>query len=75
MFYNCKIDCFYDVFSVTVIKFGHMSSDILAFGANDGTLTVCSVSEPPSVMKKLSGHSKDVTGRNNNWYLLFSLFL
>ncbi|KAL4581309.1 hypothetical protein LXL04_017520 [Taraxacum kok-saghyz] len=60
---------------VTVIKFGHMSSDILAFGANDGTLTVCSVSEPPSVMKKLSGHSKDVTDFDftmNNHYIASS---
>ncbi|KAG4981557.1 hypothetical protein JHK85_035515 [Glycine max] len=53
--------------SVTVLKFGHMSSDLLAYGASDGTLTVCSVSENPSVIKQLNGHSKDVfnfsTGR------------
>ncbi|KAE9448289.1 hypothetical protein C3L33_19817, partial [Rhododendron williamsianum] len=46
---------------VTVVKFGHMSSDILAYGASDGTLTVCNVSEPPSIIKQLIGHSKDVT--------------
>ncbi|XP_017230428.1 uncharacterized protein LOC108205130 [Daucus carota subsp. sativus] len=46
---------------VTVVKFGHMSSDLLAYGASDGTLTVCTVSEPPSILKKLTGHSKDVT--------------
>lgn len=46
---------------VTVLKFGHMSSDILAYGASDGTLTVCNVSEPPSIIKQLTGHSKDVT--------------
>ncbi|KAH7851342.1 hypothetical protein Vadar_010133 [Vaccinium darrowii] len=46
---------------VTVVKFGHMSSDLLAYGASDGTLTVCNVSEPPSVIKHLIGHSKDVT--------------
>ncbi|PWA62773.1 transducin/WD40 repeat-like superfamily protein [Artemisia annua] len=55
---------------VTVIKFGHMSSDILAYGATDGTITVCTVSDPPSVTNKLIGHSKDVTGLpktlNNN---------
>jgi hypothetical protein len=39
-----------------------MSSDLLAYGASDGTLTVCSVSEKPSVIKQLNGHSKDVTG-------------
>lgn len=39
-----------------------MSSDLLAYGASDGTLTVCSVSENPSVIKQLNGHSKDVTG-------------
>lgn len=45
-----------------MLKFGHMSSDLLAYGASDGTLTVCSVSENPSVIKQLNGHSKDVTG-------------
>lgn len=60
---------------VTVIKFGHMSSDILAYGATDGTITVCTVSEPPSVMKKLTGHSKDVTDFDfslNNQYIASS---
>lgn len=47
---------------VTVIKFGHMSSDLLAYGASDGSLTVCNVSMLPSVIKQLVGHSKDVTG-------------
>ncbi|KAI3497296.1 hypothetical protein L1887_39805 [Cichorium endivia] len=60
---------------VTVIKFGHMSSDVLAYGATDGTLTVCSVSESPSVMKKLIGHLKDVTDFDftmNNHYIASS---
>ncbi|CAH1444819.1 unnamed protein product [Lactuca virosa] len=60
---------------VTVIKFGNMSSDLLAFGATDGTLTVCTVSESPSVMKKLIGHSKDVTDFDftmNNHYIASS---
>lgn len=48
--------------SVTVLKFGHASSNLLAYGAADGTLTVCTVSEPPSVVKQLVGHSKEVTG-------------
>ncbi|KAL5788625.1 hypothetical protein ACOSP7_005574 [Xanthoceras sorbifolium] len=58
--------------AVTVLKFGHMSSDLLAYGASDGTLTVCTVSEPPSVLKQLSGHSKDVTDfdfSSNNQYI------
>ncbi|KAL0760092.1 hypothetical protein Bca101_076242 [Brassica carinata] len=37
---------------VTVLKFGHMSSDLLAYGASDGTLTVCSLSEEPSVLER-----------------------
>ncbi|KAL4555599.1 hypothetical protein LXL04_038223 [Taraxacum kok-saghyz] len=60
---------------VTVIKFGHMSSDVLAYGATDGTLTVCSVSDPPSIMNKLTGHSKDVTDFDfslNNQYIASS---
>ncbi|KAK9053358.1 hypothetical protein SSX86_029991 [Deinandra increscens subsp. villosa] len=60
---------------VTVIKFGHTSSDILAYGATDGTITVCTVSEPPSIMKKLTGHSKDVTDFDfslNNQYIASS---
>ncbi|KAH1217547.1 hypothetical protein AAZX31_13G183900 [Glycine max] len=61
--------------SVTVLKFGHMSSDLLAYGASDGTLTVCSVSENPSVIKQLNGHSKDVTDfdfTSNNQYIASS---
>ncbi|KAK7317326.1 hypothetical protein RJT34_01453 [Clitoria ternatea] len=61
--------------SVTVLKFGHMSSDLLAYGASDGTLTVCSVSEKPSVIKQLDGHSKDVTDfdfTSNNQYIASS---
>ncbi|KAK7343160.1 hypothetical protein VNO80_26123 [Phaseolus coccineus] len=61
--------------SVTVLKFGHMSSDLLAYGASDGTLTVCSVSENPSVIKQLEGHSKDVTDfdfTSNNQYIASS---
>ncbi|KAD5318275.1 hypothetical protein E3N88_18221 [Mikania micrantha] len=60
---------------VTVIKFGHTSSDILAYGATDGKITVCTVSEPPSIMKKLTGHSKDVTDFDfslNNQYIASS---
>jgi len=51
-----------------------MSSDLLAYGASDGTLTVCSVSENPSVIKQLEGHSKDVTGLIN-CLCLFDLYL
>ncbi|XP_027354574.1 WD repeat-containing protein 13 [Abrus precatorius] len=61
--------------SVTVLKFGHMSSDLLAYGASDGTLTVCSVSDKPSVIKQLNGHSKDVTDfdfTSNNQYIASS---
>lgn len=50
------------IFAVTVVKFGHMSSDLLAYGASDGTLHVCSVSHPPSTVHLLEGHTKDVTG-------------
>ncbi|XP_050364388.1 uncharacterized protein LOC126783049 [Argentina anserina] len=61
--------------SVTVLKFGHMSSDLLAYGASDGTLTVCTVSDPPSILKHLNGHSKDVTDfdfSSNNQYITSS---
>ncbi|CAJ1978135.1 unnamed protein product [Sphenostylis stenocarpa] len=61
--------------AVTVLKFGHMSSELLAYGAADGTLTVCSVSENPSVIKQLEGHSKDVTDfdfSSNNQYIASS---
>ncbi|KAM7479337.1 hypothetical protein LguiA_027550 [Lonicera macranthoides] len=60
---------------VTVLKFGHTSSDLLAYGASDGTLTVCTVSQPPSVIKQLTGHSKDVTDFDfslNNQYIASS---
>ncbi|KAF5179644.1 Wd repeat-containing protein [Thalictrum thalictroides] len=68
IFDNCKA-------SVTVLKFGHMSSDLLAYGSSDGTLTVCTVSQPPSVVKELRGHSKDVTDfdfSSNNQYIASS---
>ncbi|KAF8410533.1 hypothetical protein HHK36_003064 [Tetracentron sinense] len=68
IFDNCKA-------SVTVLKFGHMSSDLLAYGASDGTLTVCTVSQPPSIIKHLRGHSKDVTDfdfSSNNQYIASS---
>ncbi|KAF9619250.1 hypothetical protein IFM89_005804 [Coptis chinensis] len=61
--------------SVTVLKFGRMSSDLLAYGASDGTLTVCNVSQPPSIVKELRGHSKDVTDfdfSSNNQYIASS---
>lgn len=48
--------------TVTIIRFGHMSSDLLACGASDGSLTVFRVSETPSVLVQLKGHSKDITG-------------
>ncbi|KAF9589780.1 hypothetical protein IFM89_028715, partial [Coptis chinensis] len=48
--------------SVMALKFGHMSSNLLAYGASDRTLIVCSVSQPPAIIKELRGHSKDVTG-------------
>ncbi|KAK8622272.1 hypothetical protein V6N13_117195 [Hibiscus sabdariffa] len=61
--------------AVTVLKFGHTSSDLLAYGAADGTLTVCTVSDPPSVIHQLKGHSKDVTDfdfSSNNQYIASS---
>ncbi|KAL7002666.1 hypothetical protein U1Q18_003821 [Sarracenia purpurea var. burkii] len=60
---------------VTVVKFGHMSSDLLAYGASDGSLTVCNVSQPSSVVKQLIGHSQDVTDfdfTSNNQYIASS---
>ncbi|THG13056.1 hypothetical protein TEA_012144 [Camellia sinensis var. sinensis] len=60
---------------VTVVKFGQMSSDLLAYGASDGTFTVCTVSDPPAVLNQLIGHSKDVTDfdfTSNNQYIASS---
>lgn len=57
---------------VTVIKFGHMSSDLLAYGAADGSLFVCTVSMPSSVLQQLTGHTKEVTDFDfsaNNQYI------
>ncbi|KAG0479308.1 hypothetical protein HPP92_010166 [Vanilla planifolia] len=38
-----------------------MSSNLLAYGSSDGSLTVCRVSEPPSVIQQLKGPSKGIT--------------
>ncbi|GMH16268.1 hypothetical protein Nepgr_018109 [Nepenthes gracilis] len=68
IFDQCKV-------SVTVVKFGHMSSDLLAYGAADGSLTVCTVSDPPAITKHLRGHSRDVTDfdfTSNNQYIASS---
>ncbi|GAB2218292.1 hypothetical protein Droror1_Dr00001512 [Drosera rotundifolia] len=68
IFDQCKV-------SVTVVKFGHMSSDLLAYGAADGSLTVCTVSNPPEVIKQLTGHSKEITDfdfTSNNQYIASS---
>ncbi|GMP51188.1 hypothetical protein CsSME_00017523 [Camellia sinensis var. sinensis] len=46
---------------MVITHFGQMSSDLLAYGASDGTFTVCTVSDPPAVLNQLIGHSKDVT--------------
>ncbi|KAG0539631.1 hypothetical protein BDA96_03G339000 [Sorghum bicolor] len=65
IFDNCKA-------SVTILKFGRASSDLLAYGAADGSLTVCQVSEPPSVLQKMIGHSKNITDfdfSSNNQYI------
>jgi hypothetical protein len=48
--------------AVTILKFGRANSDLLAYGAADGSLMVCQVSEPPSVLQKMIGHSKNITG-------------
>lgn len=61
--------------SVTVLKFGHMSSELLAYGASDGSLTVCCVSESSSVIQQLKGHSKAITDfdfSSNNQYIASS---
>lgn len=58
--------------SVTILKFGRASSDLLTYGASDGSLTVCQVSDPPTVLQKLIGHSKDITDfdfSSNNQYI------
>ena len=47
---------------MNVIKFGRRSSDVLAYAGGDGVLRVCSVADPPRVMLKLVGHTKEITG-------------
>ncbi|KAM0951743.1 putative transcription factor WD40-like family [Dioscorea sansibarensis] len=68
IFDSCKV-------SVTILKFGHMRSDLLAYGASDGSLTICCVSEPPAILHQLKGHSKDITDfdfSSNNQYIASS---
>ncbi|CAM6101544.1 unnamed protein product [Calypogeia fissa] len=63
--------------SVNVLRFGHLSSDLLAFGGADGSLVVCSVANPPSILQHLKGHLKEVTDFDwtlNNQYLCSSSF-
>lgn len=68
---HCIFDCCKGS-AVTVVKFGHLSSDLLAYGVSDGRLVVCTVTEPPSILHQLIGHSKDVTDfdfTSNNQYI------
>ncbi|XP_024520525.1 WD repeat-containing protein 13 [Selaginella moellendorffii] len=68
LFDSCKA-------SVNVVRFGNLSSDLLAFGAADGTLTVCSLEGSPRVLHLLRGHSKEITDFDwslNNKYLCSS---
>lgn len=47
--------------SVNVVKFGHMSSDLLSFAASNGLIMLCYVSQPPRILHHLKGHTKEVT--------------
>ncbi|XP_074555799.1 uncharacterized protein LOC141811669 [Curcuma longa] len=61
--------------SATIVKFGHMSSNLLAYGASDGSLTICNASEQPSLCHQLKGHSKAITDfdfSSNNQYIASS---
>lgn len=58
--------------SVNVVKFGHMSSDLLAYAASNGLITLCSVVHPPQILHRMKGHTKEVTDidwSSNNQYL------
>jgi WD40 repeat protein len=58
--------------SVNIVKFGHMSSEVLAFGASNGLITLCSVAHPPQILHRMTGHTKEVTDldwSSNNQYL------
>ena len=58
--------------SVNVVKFGHMSSDLLAYAASDGLITLCSTLQPPQILHRMKGHTKEVTDIDwslNNQYL------
>ncbi|KAG6508456.1 hypothetical protein ZIOFF_033830 [Zingiber officinale] len=68
IFDNCRA-------SATIVKFGHMSSNLLAYGASDGSLTICNASEQPSLSHQLKGHSKAITDfdfSSNNQYIASS---
>lgn len=48
--------------AVTILKFGHRVSNLLAYGASDGSLSVCDVSKVQSMPQQMKGHTKDITG-------------
>ncbi|KAJ7533984.1 hypothetical protein O6H91_13G074200 [Diphasiastrum complanatum] len=61
--------------SVNVLKFGHLSSVLLAFAASDGSLTICSIDDPPRILQNLKGHTKEITDFDwslNNQYICSS---
>lgn len=61
--------------SVTILKFGHRVSNLLAYGASDGSLFVCDVSKVQSMPQQMKGHTKDITDfdfSSNNQYIASS---
>eukprot|EP00850_Spirogloea_muscicola_P009523 SM000053S17480 [mRNA] locus=s53:658233:662868:+ [translate_table: standard] len=47
--------------AVNVVKFGKLSSELLAYGAADGSLHICLLAEPAALLHDLRGHTKEVT--------------
>lgn len=46
------------------IRFAHEDKDLLAISSMDGTISICSTFDNPSVLGILKGHTKGVTGNN-----------
>jgi hypothetical protein len=48
------------------VRFAHEDKDLIAVASMDGTISICSTFDNPSVLAVLKGHTRGVTGNNDH---------
>lgn len=71
-----KLKCLQHTSAVTMVKFAHNDRSRLCCASNDGTVSICNVTNsPPTVDCVLSGHKKAVTGESHLCCYIFMTIL